>query len=135
MGPETLKVVTALEGATERTVKRLTLEVTANLQERTPVDVGWARANWVPSIGNPYRISVGNLSEDERRAQLGSAQAQQQSGTAQVAATYRLSQGSTFVSNNVPYIVFLNNGTSQQAPAAFVQQEIQNAIDTVQRRP
>jgi hypothetical protein len=42
-----------LEKFVEKQIVRLTLEATANFVQATPVDTGWARANWVPQIGTP----------------------------------------------------------------------------------
>ena len=46
-------IVRGLERVTERVIIKITTDVTANLIETTPVDLGWARANWVPSLGAP----------------------------------------------------------------------------------
>lgn len=54
-------------------------------------------------------------------------------GVAQV-ATYRLGQGSVFISNNVPYIVYLNQGSSSQAPPGFVETAVEVAIQNVAGR-
>ena len=43
-------------------------------------------------------------------------------------ASYRLEGGNIFISNNVPYILALNDGTSRQSPAGFVQNAIQKAV-------
>ena len=56
-------VVRALEKVTEQVIVRLSLNVTANLVETTPVDTGWARANWLPAIGTP-RLGSGSSRPD-----------------------------------------------------------------------
>ena len=119
-------IVRALEQVTERVITKITLDTTANLVETTPVDTGWARANWVPAIGSPY---VADLADVEATAQ-GAAQAgaTQQAGIASVVSGYRLELGRVFVSNNVPYITRLNEGHSKQAPAGFVQRAIAKAV-------
>lgn len=118
-------VLDALEQFTERIIKKLTLDIVANLvaapgEGGTPVDTGWARANWVPQIGSPRVSPVGSRSSVSTGAQ--------QAGVATVAASYRLSGGKVFISNNVPYITDLNEGTSQQAPAGFIQAAIVKAL-------
>lgn len=115
--------IQALGAFTEKSVKALTLEVTANLIESTPVETGWARANWVPQIGSPYESTDGSRSEVSASAQ--------QSGIAAVATGYKITRGPVWVSNNVPYIGALNNGHSRQAPAAFIQAAILRALRTV----
>lgn len=105
----------------ERTIKKLVLDVTANLVGTTPVDTGWARSNWVPSIGTPVEQPTGSKESVSSGAQ--------DQGLAAVAATYTLERGPIWISNNVPYITLLNSGTSQQAPAGFVQAAIRRAVD------
>ncbi len=108
-------------------VRALTLEITANLQETTPVALNWARANWIPSIGSPSAIAQSG-SPDRGAVQM--ALGRQSAGIGQI-ANYRLTQGSTFVSNNAPYIRRLNDGSSKQAPAGFVQAAINKAVRTI----
>lgn len=123
-------VVRDLEKFTERLVQRIALNVVANLQEDTPVDTGWARANWIPQIGAPFSGTAGSREQAEA-GQLDTAT--QQVGIAKVATGYRLGPP-IFVTNNVPYIERLNEGSSSQAPAAFVQAAIFRAVrDTVAR--
>ena len=115
-------IVRGLDRFSERAIVKITLDLTANLIETTPVDVGWARANWVPSIGSPV---VKDLSEAERNVQ--SAAAEQSAGTASVLG-YLLRRGRVFISNNVEYILALNDGHSAQAPPGFVQRAIRKAV-------
>lgn len=123
-------IVGELDGLTEKVVTKLTLDITANLIEATPVDTGWARANWVPNIGSAY--DPGDViefdSREERQSRTPQARADQQAGTASV-LTYRLERGPIFVTNNVPYIQILNEGSSRQAPSAFIESAIQQGIN------
>ena len=117
-------VVRALEGFSSRLIRKITLDVTANLVETTPVDTGWARANWVPSIGFP-RLEP--ATDSPTVAIVPPQVIVQKAATAGIFA-YRLEQGSVFVTNNVPYIVELNDGKSTQAPTGFVQAAIRKAV-------
>lgn len=112
-----------LKSFTERKIKEITLAVTANLVEDTPLDTGWARNNWVPRIGVPPEGVAGS-----RDAVSGAAQG---AGLASVAATYALDKGSVFISNNVPYISALNDGHSKQAPSGYVQRSIEKGVREV----
>ena len=127
MTTETRNVINALERAVEQVMVRLSVNTTAELIERTPTDTGWARANWVPAIGTAFEGNAEDLSEEARRAAVPGQAAQQQSSTAALLG-YRLEEGTVFIANNVPYIVFLNEGSSQQAPAGFVQDAIAAGI-------
>lgn len=115
-----------LDRLTTRVVTRLTLDVTANLIEDTPVDTGWARANWVPSMGQPKLKDLPPTRPDDSQAVAG-ATAEQQGAVAGLLA-YTLKRGMVFVTNNVPYILDLNDGTSTQAPTGFVQRAIARAV-------
>ncbi len=122
------KVLRALEKVTTQVVKKITLDVTANLRIVTPVDTGWARANWIPTIGTPASSRGNPASRADKLSGASAASAEQSASMGNVASSYTISQGKTFVTNNVPYIQKLNNGSSQKAPAGFVQGAIQKAI-------
>lgn len=118
-------VVSALSGFTAEQTRALALGIQADLVETTPVDTGWARANWVPSIGTPSEGLAGN-----HKAISGAEQA---AGTAEVAAYGKIDQGPIYLTNNVPYIQPLNDGHSQQAPAGFVQAAIARNLAEVEK--
>jgi hypothetical protein len=113
-------VIADLKGFTARQVAGLMLNITAYLIEDTPVDTGWARSNWVPSIGEAFADLDGS-----RKSVSGAAQ---QGGMLDVAAYDDLAVGDLFITNNVPYILSLNAGHSQQAPAGFVEAAIERGI-------
>ena len=120
------QVIDALNGVTEQLMRKITLDIVANLQETTPVDTGWARANWIPHIGAELDEDLRGISPDDAR--ISGDQGRQQSGIAQVATNYTLTDGAIFITNNVPYIERLNDGSSTQAPAGFVQAAIDKAV-------
>ncbi len=130
-------VVEDLRAFTEANIRRLSLEVHGELVKApteggTPVDTGWARANWVPTIGSPRTEPDGTRPRSGEKTSAGGAA---QSGLARVATSYRLRQGPVFISNNVPYITVLNDrGTSVVAPN-FVQAAITRAISSVNANP
>jgi hypothetical protein len=120
-------VIRSLNQFTDLLVKKVVTDVVANLvaapiEGGTPVDTGWARANWIPNIGSPVKKPRGS------RDAVGRASSSQERGVATVLATYTISKGKVYISNPVPYIVFLNEGTSKQAPAGFVQRAIRKAV-------
>jgi len=118
-------IVRSIEGFGASVVKRIVLDCTANLTDPpneggTPIDTRWASANWVPKIGGTFDGLAGDVENVSTGAQ--------QTGVAQVATGYQLSQGIVTITNNVPYILKLNAGSSKQAPAGFVQAAILRAI-------
>lgn len=123
-------VVNSLSDFLDQIIKKITLDIVANLvraaaEGGTPVDTGWARANWVPSIGKPASGTAGTRASAEAgNINLGS----QQGGVAAVATSYKTSKGAVHITNNVPYINNLNDGSSKQAPKGFVQAAIFKAV-------
>jgi len=117
-------VVSDLDAFTTKFIKRLALNINAELIKRTPVDTGWARANWVPNIGSPFEGTAGTR-EDAEAGRLNTGV--QQTGLAEIVTAYRT--GPTIhQTNNVPYIEKLNSGSSKQAPAGYVQASILAAV-------
>lgn len=120
-------IIRALNQVTERVVVKIALDVTANLKSRgtstgTPVDTGWASANWVPSLAFPRREPAGT------KAAVDAARRVQSSGESSVLRYRRRQHRRVFISNNVPYINALNNGRSPQQSAGFVQRAIRKAV-------
>lgn len=119
-------VITALEQFYETVIKKLVLGIVSNLvsapgEGGTPVDTGWARANWVPSIGPGHSGVIGSPDAVSTGAQ--------QAGLATVATSKQAIRiAGVSISNNVPYIVRLNEGSSKQAPRGFVQRAIRKAV-------
>ena len=123
-------IVDMISAATEKVVKFVTLEVHANLQSHpteggTPIDTGFASASWIPAVGEANLAVAGSRDAvDKGLSDAGAA----------AVLTYRLNQGAVFVSNNVPYILKVNDGWSQQAPAGFVDSAVERAVDETQRQ-
>lgn len=136
MADRTIKVITdRLDEVTATVVSSLGVNVTAELIEETPVDTGWARANWVPTIGTPDVFNADLEGFEPGPGLVSSRASVQSSAVGVVATTYKHpSQGPIFVSNNVPYILSLNDGSSDQAPSGFVQNSIVRAIKSLDSR-
>ena len=117
-------IVRGLEQVTERITVKITLDALANLVQTTPVDIGWAKNNWIPSATVAVERDLSGVTPNPA-----AAAAEQALGTAKVLG-FKLQQGRTFINNNVPYINRLNHGHSQQAPSGFVQRAIVKALTT-----
>mgnify|MGYP003629868084 FL=1 len=115
-------IVNAMEGVAESVIKKLTLDAVANLTKApqeggTPIDTGWARANWIARVSAPQPDVVGSpesVDKGTQQAALGSILA------------YKLASGPVFITNNVPYILALN--ANHKTSAGFVQRAIQLAV-------
>ena len=106
----------------------LALDVQANLQEDTPRDLGWARANWVMSVGLPVEDPAVAAKSNPGPADVSRALTRQQQSLAEVTSYGSITQGAIFTTNNVPYIGRLNAGSSRQAGAAFIQRSAARAM-------
>jgi len=112
-------------------VSALTVAVTLELVEdlaaiETPVDTSHALSNWQASFGFRPDSFLPPYVEGEG----GSSRTQSAEATLNI-AEYSLEGRKLgqviYLSNNAPYIVDLNNGSSKQAPSGWVQTSIINA--------
>lgn len=122
--PQIRTILRQLERLGERSVRRISLDITSNLIESTPVDTGWARANWIPSVTTPEEGTDGTRAA----AEAGNVSTGKQTAGQVKLGLYQLAQGQVFVANNVPYILRLNDGSSSKAPAGFVEAAIKKAV-------
>lgn len=112
--------------------RKAALAVDATVVLATPVDTGRARSNWQVSLNVPIT--------DDRDA-FAPGKAGSTGGTNAQAA---LNQGKgvidsaqpgsgIYITNNLPYIGRLNDGSSAQAPAGFVQDAVLQGINAVKK--
>ena len=112
-----------VETGASQALRATALVISQTVVLATPVDTGHARANWQVGIDTPITKEIGE--ED----QSGTATIARNAGTIRSATP----QKSIVLSNNVPYIISLNEGSSAQAPAQFVQLAILEAVTAVKR--
>ncbi len=126
-------IVADLAEYTRGEIIALALNVNANLRSNpplgTPIDTGWASANWLPSIGEPKIVEgePANPKDGPSAAEV-AARARMASEGENDVLSWRLEDGPIFSTNNVPYIMPLNDGHSPQSPRGFVQVAIEKAI-------
>lgn len=124
-------VIADLDRYTRGEVIALALNVNANLRDApplgTPIDTGWASANWVPSVGEPFTDPAASQVRDPTPGQVAARAQVAEQGVNEV-LSWRNGDGPIFSTNNVPYIIPLNNGHSGQSPRGFVQAAIEKAI-------
>ena len=102
--------------------RRVSVRVVELVATATPQLTGQASGNWQTSVGgmNPSWVAGPN----SPTTSIANA----------VSALSGLAPGQTVnITNNVPYIIDLNNGSSQKAPAAFVESSIMSALGQVER--
>ena len=104
--------------AHDKITRTATLELFSGVIKATPVDTGRARGNWQTAVGSPAQAETDRVDKSG-----GEAIAEVESKTPQGAGQV------TYLSNNLPYIDELENGSSKQAPEGMVRKN----MDRVQR--
>lgn len=100
-----------------------------NLALATPILTGQAKANWQASIGRPDGLFIGlhgptsDLLDLAHRPPQAVDWAAYQEQAQAVVYSYTVGQV-LYIYSNLPYIQKLNDGSSRQAPAGFVETAI-----------
>lgn len=113
------KVIKAMTVFTETQVINLALDIHGELIEETPVDTGWAQNNWQLAVANPPTETVGtpeNIDSSSKNAGVPSV------------LSWKLQKGPIYITNNIPYILRLNGGSSKQAPKGFIEKTVKAGI-------
>ena len=116
-------VIDQLKQFIEEVKEEIGVEVTRQLIDRTPVDTGWAQSNWIGTLDRPFQTTAGTRKE----AEAGRLDTRTAFEGIQSFRRNRIGQR-IWITNNVPYIVLLNQGSSRQAPPMFVETAIANGI-------
>jgi len=115
------KIAAGIELEANTVKKKVAIAIDQVVTLATPVDTGRARANWRVGIDAP----VQGTTEDTDK----NGQATLQAAKDKINSTD--SGEDIFISNSLPYIGKLNDGSSAQAPAGFVEKAIQKGINAV----
>lgn len=120
-----------MERAVSEHIAEVALDLQGELVENpptgTPIDTGWASANWWLRIGSAPTGNDGPAGDPSTR------QGGQASGIAAM-ASYSIRGGqSIWLTNGVPYISRLNAGSSKQSPAGFVDDAIAHIVTKYKR--
>lgn len=93
--------------------KLMVLGVVTDVAQATPILTGQAQSNWLTNVGSAMPFYKAN--EDDNGAWHEAVD------WAHIALQSATISSDIHITNNVPYIVKLNQGSSKQAPAMFVQ--------------
>lgn len=106
-------------------LKKIAFEGLRRITLKTAVDTGRARGNWQVTIGSPPEFSLRVTDKNgQKTISKGKGVIQSLSNPF----------GSIWITNNVVYILPLESGTSQQAPAGMVAVTLQE-LRTIFARP
>ncbi len=108
-------------------VVRLASLVHSEVTKGTPVDTGWARANWVPSIGVPATLDGERPKKGAAPASAAQRAGRAQRGLIEIVSRYNYQRGiAIFITNNVPYVRHLDRRHKQRR--GFINKGIQRAL-------
>jgi hypothetical protein len=109
------------------------LVVMADLSERTPADVGTALSNWQVTLDTPASEIIPAYAPSPKGKVIKrvwthavdplatiAANAPSVMDNARSVLSHKQPGQPIFITNNMPYIQLLNSGSSEQAPAGFV---------------
>lgn len=109
-----------LEKAASEISKQTALFLEGALLWETPVDTSQALSNWKVTIGAPDYDFIGPHVPGEHGSTQ-TASIAEAYGLAKTAIAKKTPGQDIWLSNNAPYIIDLNGGSSAQAPAHFIQ--------------
>jgi hypothetical protein len=116
------------EAGVNRKIKKTALAILTELAVQTPVDTGRARSNWMVGLGGPPDDGNFPPYAAGEKGSTARANATMTIETGKAAMSDRQLGQAVYITNEVPYIEQLNNGSSAQAPAGFVQQAVQYGV-------
>ncbi len=106
------------------TLKKVAISVDQALVLGTSVDKGPARSNWQVSLDQPITKVISAYSPGDKLGVAEQANAAGALDQARDAVAARQEGQDIHITNNIPYIGSLNEGSSAQAPALFVEQAV-----------
>jgi hypothetical protein len=98
-------------GSLEAGMRKAAITIQTELTTTTPVDTGRAKGNWLPSVNTPNKSKGGVVSDVSHSIR-------------DRVANIKFSD-TIYINNNLPYIIPLNGGSSEQRAAGFVERAIQ----------
>lgn len=112
-----------VETGADAVVRATAIAINQAVVSATPVDTGRARANWIVGLGAPVR-------QDTEATDPGGGDTISSNNNK---IGQRRGDSDVYLSNNLDYINDLNQGTSAQAPAGFVEQAVMAGVRAVER--
>ena len=111
-----------MENAVDKILRDAATETYKELVELTPVDTGRARAGWNMQRGTPDASVPAPGKKQYPKPE-----------TPELAPALPGESSTIYISSAIPYILPLNEGTSEQAPKRFVQAAIARGLAKIRR--
>lgn len=123
-----------IEKNAAQNVEKATIAGLTAMVQATPVDEGTARSNWNVSKGSPDgTIREAYTSGHDLGLNEGANAAKTIEEGIRNASGYVANTGGIFITNNLPYIVYLDEGSSQQAPEGMLNAGTQAAREALRK--
>jgi hypothetical protein len=117
----------------DKLMRSTVITIVSSVALATPVDTGRARANWKTQIGAPASGTNEAYPKGTAGSSGGPAAAAAINSAVSEMGKYNRSGVEVHVTNNLPYIGRLNEGSSKQAPANFVQTAIEAGLRAIRK--
>jgi hypothetical protein len=114
------KLDKAIPEAASKVAKAIALTIVADLAYKTPVDTSNAISNWQTTLGVPASVEIPPHYMGSRGSTF-AASAGETIAHAKVTLGIKKPGQSIYIANNADYIKDLNEGSSRQQPAGFVE--------------
>ncbi len=99
---------------------RVALAIVNELAHTTPADVSTAASNWIVTLTKPsVKLLPAYVAGEDGSTQLASAKATV--AAARLVLKSKQPGHAIYITNNVPYLKYLNNGSSDKAPSGFIE--------------
>lgn len=115
------RVAQVLEIRAEVVVKKIGLDLFSDITKRNPVDTGRSRASWNIGIDAP----VDTVIEPKGSEVLPPPSA---TGAMSTLGKADVLKSQIYITNAVPYVKYLEGGSSQQAPAGMVRVAVEAMV-------
>ena len=128
-------IAVGVENNANSMMRKTVITVASAVALRTPVDTGRARANWQTHIGSAPAGLVSGFAEGTKGSTGGQAVAQATNAATQEMGRYAPADSGkeVYISNNLPYIGKLNQGSSKQAPAGFIEAAVMAGLNAIRK--
>jgi hypothetical protein len=118
-GVDLQKFARTMDIELEKVIKRVAFELHDRIIERTPVDTGAARASWNMSLNTPDESTADPGKGKGKKLSAGAATAKAK-GTQRRIKRLDPYRDVVWITNALPYIRRLEEGSSKQAPIGMV---------------
>jgi len=127
------KIATDVEVNADKMVRKTVLAVDQAVVLSTPVDKGRARSNWVAELDAPFEGDIEPYAPGDELGlgEAGNAAAAIAQAAAVASAYNGKLNSEVHITNNLPYIQVLNDGSSEQAPANFVEEAVIEGVRAI----